>query len=327
MDALPITEETDLPYASTSVGRMHACGHDGHTAVLLSAASVLADRRARLPQPVKLIFQPAEELRGGAKRMVEEGVLEEKIGGHRVARLFGLHGWPGLPLHTVGSRPGPIMASMDNFTITVRGRGAHGAAPHQGRDPLLAASHVVTALQSVVGREIDPADAAVLTVGSFQAGQSPAVMPESAELTGTIRALRAETASAVQKRVREIAESTAQALGCTAETTWQMGYPPTVNDETCHARVLETARAALGPDHTTTLEAPSMAAEDFAFYQQTAAGAFFFLGLCPPEHSAWPGLYTPRFDFHDEALRTGTRMMCELALADHGGGPAARTCR
>ncbi|MFW6059890.1 MAG: M20 metallopeptidase family protein [Phycisphaeraceae bacterium] len=320
MDALPITEETGVPYASETQGVMHACGHDGHTTILLGAATVLAKLRERLPRPVKLVFQPAEEGRAGGKKLMEAGVLTEKVGGHRVAQLFGLHGWPWLELGVVGCKEGPIMASMDDFTITVRGAGGHGAAPHTTADPMVAAAQIVTALQSIVSRNVDPLEPAVLTVGTLNAGQAPNIIPDTAELTGTIRALSGATAQLIHRRLREIAESIAAAMGCVAEVTIHIGYPVTLNDADCADTVLATACDVLGEGRSVRIDRPSMAAEDFAFYGQSnepadgVPSAFYFLGLRPADREEYPGLHTPRFDFHDGVIPTGVRMMCELAL-------------
>jgi len=316
IDALPITEQTGLPYASRHEGMMHACGHDGHTTVLLGAATVLSRLRDRLPRPVKLIFQPAEEGRGGGKFLVEAGVLTEKVGGHRVSEVYGLHGWPQLEQGVVGCMPGAIMASMDEFTIEVRGRGAHGAAPHLGADPIAAAAQIVSALQTVVARNADPTDAAVLTVGTFNAGRAANIIPELATLTGTTRALNDATATLIHDRLREIAQQVAAAMGCEAQVQIHAGYPATINDAQCVDDVLRTAGRVLGAERAVTLERPSMAAEDFAYYGRSdgVRGAFYFLGLRPPGQATYPGLHTATFDFNDEVIPVGVRMMCELAL-------------
>ncbi|MEX1090636.1 MAG: amidohydrolase [Phycisphaeraceae bacterium] len=318
MDALPITEETGLPYASCGEdyrGRMHACGHDGHTTILLGAARVLNKLRSRLPRPVKLIFQPAEEVGGGAQRMIEAGVLDERLGGCAVGRIFGLHGWPGLPLGTIATRPGPMMASTDLFHIKVQGKGGHAAMPHLVRDPILAAAQIITALQSIVSREIPPSVPAVVSVAKFHAGSTENVIPDTAEFAGTIRALDDDTRQLLNRRVGEVAKAVGQAMRCAVTMELTEGYPPTHNDANLAAAVLTTGRQVLGDAAAQTLDRPLTVAEDFAYYGQSVPACFFFLGLRPPDQAAYPALHTPGFDFNDDAIPIAIRMMCALALA------------
>lgn len=314
MDALPITEQTGLAYASQNDGLMHACGHDGHTTILLGVASVLQAWRDHLPQPVKLLFQPAEEGEAGGRRLLEAGALEAAVGGYAIERIFGLHGWPQLPLGVIATRSGPLMASMDGFSVTIHGRGTHGAVPHLGADPIVAAAHIVTALQTIVSRNIDPTQPAVVSVGLVHAGQADNIIPDLARLAGTIRAVDAATAERLHQRIQQIAESTAAALGCEAKVEIRRGYPPLINDAHCAATVLQTARRIAGAKGVAALDVPCMTAEDFAFYAQQRPAAFFLLGLCPSQGGSWPGLHTPRFDFNDGAIAPGVRIMCELAL-------------
>jgi amidohydrolase len=316
LDALPIAEEGDLSYASRVPGRMHACGHDGHTTILLGAARVLARLRSRLPRPVKLIFQPAEETGAGAERMIEAGALDERTGGVRIARAFGVHGWPALPLGVVATRPGPLMAATDRFRIVVRGRGGHGSSPEATADPIVAAAHIVAALQTVVSRNVSPLATAVLSVGSFRAGEAPNVIPEEAILEGTIRTHDDGTSALVVRRLEEVAEGTARALGTGAQVEVTRTVPATTNDEEA-TRFLQEALAtgsAGGLQEVRVLESPVMASEDFSVYGRHVPACFFFLGLRAPGKPPPPGLHTPRFDFNDAAIAPGVEAFCRLAL-------------
>jgi len=311
MDALPITERTGKPYASQTPGVMHACGHDGHTAMLLGAARVL--KQLDLPRPVTLVFQPAEEGGAGGKRMVEDGALDGSLLGPKVEEIFGLHGWPDAPLGCVGSIPGPMLASTDELRITITGSQAHGAMPHQGVDPILAAAHVVTALQSIVSRNTDPLDSVVVTVGTFHGGTAINVIPEAVELTGTVRTLTAENRAMAARRVTETAQGVAQAMGCQATVEIIEGYPVTVNDTGLVERVHRIAAGALGAERVVPLDRPVMGGEDFSFYGACARACFFTLGLCPAGET-YPLLHTPEFDFNDDAAATGIEMLVRCAV-------------
>jgi amidohydrolase len=315
MDALPITEETGRSYASVTPGVMHACGHDGHTAMLLGAARVLRD--VERPRGVTLLFQPAEENGGGGERMCRDGVLAGAAGGWlgpRVGSVYGLHGWPTLPLGVLATRPGPMMASTDEFLITVRGVGGHAALPHLCRDPVVAASAVVLSLQTAVSRACGPLEAAVCTVGRIAGGTVDNIIPETVELEGTTRALTAEVRERLEERVKSIARFTAEAHGCEAEIRWNVGYPVTRNDEALTAQAQRLLRAVLGSDRVIDLDRPVMGGEDFSYYGRHAATCFFFLGLRPSDTASWPGLHTPRFDFNDGAIPVGVEALCALAL-------------
>ena len=317
MDALPIAERTSKPYVSTNAGVMHACGHDGHTTILIGAARTLS-RLPDRPNPVTLVFQPAEEGGAGGKVLCDEGVLLGERGGGigpPVSRIFGLHGWPDLPLGHVATRPGPLLASTDDFEIIVRGRQAHAAYPHFGRDPILAAAHVVTAVQSIASRSIDPLDSIVVTVAEFHAGSANNIIPESVRLTGTIRTLGARARVAARERFIEIVERTASAMGCAAEIDYKEGYPVTNNDPSLVEHFFSVARPALGEDRVRVVEHPSMGGEDFSYYGQHVPACFFLLGLCPEGQDAYPKLHQPDFDFNDDAIALGVEMMCRLALA------------
>ena len=314
IDALPIEEETGLAYASTRSGTMHACGHDGHTAILLGTALALAAMRDRLSRPVKLLFQPAEEVGGGAARMIGEGALDATVGGIAVGRMFGLHGWPHAPLGTVRTRTGALFASTDWVRIRLTGRGGHAAAPHRGTDPIVAAAQTITALQSIVSRNIDPALAAVLTITQLRAGTAVNIIPDVAELSGTIRAVCPQTRNLVAERVEWVAQQTAAAMGCEAEVQIDSGYPPTFNDEAWTTDVIKRAAQTVGEPNVMIMEHPEMVAEDFAYYGEQIPSCFALLGLCPTDRAHYPGLHTPTFDFNDAAIPLGIRLMCQVAL-------------
>ncbi|MEO1512914.1 MAG: amidohydrolase, partial [Planctomycetota bacterium] len=317
IDALPIAERTGKPYASTNDGTMHACGHDGHTAILLGAARVLS--KVERPRPVTLIFQPAEENGGGGELMVDEGALAGASAGgvgRPVTRIFGLHGWPEMPLGTVASRPGPLLAATDDFEVTIKGVQAHAAWPHAGRDPIVAASAIITALQTITSRGTAPTDAVVCTVGAIHGGTADNIIPESVEFIGTIRTLSDENRANAERRLREIVEHTARAHGCEAEITWKPGYPVTRNDEALAERWFGLAREALGEGRVFTVPNAFMGGEDFSYYGRAVPACFFLLGLRPGGHDGpVPQLHQPEFDFNDDSLGLGVEMMVRLATS------------
>ena len=319
MDALPIEERTGAPYASTRRGVMHACGHDGHTAILIGVARVLSKVEHR-PNPVTLIFQPAEEGGAGGRRMCEDGALlgesAGRIGlGPPVREIYGLHGWPLLPLGHVATRPGPLLAATDGFTIHVRGTQCHAAYPHLGRDPVVAAAAVVSALQTIPSRNASPLDSVVVTVGIIQGGTARNIIPETVTLSGTVRTLRPETRAMARERVCAVAQGVAAGMGCAAEVQWEEGYPVTRNDEGAAERFFAVARRTLGDRRVGVVPEPSMGGEDFSFYGRHVPACFFFLGLLPEGQASMPSLHQPEFDFNDEALPIGIETMCALALA------------
>lgn len=320
MDALPIVEQTGLEYASTHPGVMHACGHDGHTTVLIGAARVLS-KLAHRPNPVTLVFQPAEEGGAGGEKMCDDGCLGGAPAGGlgpKVGRIYGLHGWPQVPLGRIATRPGPLLAATDDFQITVRGHQCHGAYPHLGADPIVCASQIVQSLQTIVSRNAPPLDAIVVTVGAIHAGTVSNVIPAECQLIGTVRTLREEMRRHARERLFAIAQQTAIAHGCEALVDWKEGYPVTRNDPALAAQVLATARCAFGDDSSVTVDQPTMGGEDFSFYGRHVPACFFFLGLCPPgkDPHTVPQLHQPGFDFNDDALAPGVEMMCRLALSD-----------
>jgi amidohydrolase len=313
IDALPITEQTKLPYASTHAGRMHACGHDGHISTLLAAAAVLKSIEAELPVCVKLMWQPAEEGGAGARRLVKAGVLDGRPPyGPKVDAVFGLHGWPGLKVGTVATKGGALLAATDNFAARFHGSGCHGAFPHLGRDPIVTACEAVMSLQAFVSREMDPTDSAVVTVGKFNAGTATNVIPDVAMIEGTARTLtphaREQIAAAIERRCAGVAT----ANGCTLQFQWFDGYPPTINDPAMADYVAKVARQALGEGRFFPVARPSMGGEDFAYYLEKVPGCFFLVGVEPPDRDGYPPLHSDRYDFTDGAIAVGVRMFVEL---------------
>lgn len=312
MDALPIQEEADpdqVPYRSTTPGVMHACGHDGHTATLVAAAKVLSRCRDRLPGKVKFIFQPAEEEGGGAELLCDAGVMSSPA----VDAVFALHGWPTRPVGTVSLRSGPAMASTNPFQLVVRGVGCHGAYPQRGIDPIVAASHIVVALQSIVARNVAPVDSAVVTIGAIHGGSATNIIPPECVMKGTLRYLRPEVGDLLRRRLREVVEHTAQAHGAIGEVQFEKGYPPVINDPGLCELVTETAADLFGQDRMRTDDPPSLGAEDFSFYGKEAPAVMFRLGVRPVHMEDYPPLHSPHYNFNDDALPVGVRMFCELS--------------
>ncbi len=316
MDALPIQEESDRPWRSRVDGRMHACGHDGHTTILIGAARVLSrlSRERPLPRPVTFLFQPAEEGGAGGRRMVEEGALEGTRLGAAVAEIYALHGWPQFELGTVGTRAGAMMAASDRFDVLVRGSGGHAAWPHATRDPVPAACAIVTALQTIISRNTHVSDPSVLSVTMIQAGTAFNVIPSSAELHGTVRTLSEASRELIERRIGEIAESIARAHGCSASTEYRRGYPITSNDPGAVAVFERVARESVGAERVRTVPHPVMVGEDFAYYGLEVPSCFFALGLRPHDAASMPELHQPDFDFSDAAIPVGIELMCRLAL-------------
>jgi hippurate hydrolase len=303
MDALPIVEETGLPFASEIEGRMHACGHDGHTSMLVGAAHALSGMRDRLNGTVKFVFQPAEEGGGGGKVMVDEGVADD------VSSIFALHLWPGLPFGDVATKAGPIMAAADAFEIEIRGSGGHGAMPHLAADAVVIAAQVVTALQTVVSREVDPVEPAVLTVGEIGAGTAFNIIPEKARLGGTVRTLNPDLRKSMPGRIEDVARGVAQGMRGDANLGYTFSYPVTVNDEGAVGHALGVAEDLFGAQSVRELPNPSMTAEDFAFFLKKVPGAFIWLGVGEDVS----GLHTPQFAFDEEILQLGTALLAALA--------------
>ncbi len=308
LDALPMQEETVLPYRSVHDGVAHKCGHDGHTAILLGVAKILAASRDMGGANVRLLFQPAEEgvNGGGARVMVAEGALQG------VQSVYGLHNWPGFPKGQVHVCAGPVMAQVDNFQIKVLGEGGHASQPHLCRDPIVAAAQMVTALQTVVSRSLSCSESAVLTVGSFQAGRANNVIPSTATLLGTIRSFDAAVRARVHQRLQEVVQSVAAAMGVRAELDLQPEYPVLVNAAHCVEKVEQVAAKVVGAANLSSAGLPMSASEDFAFFAQEIPAAYFFLGA-GAETGTTPGCHHPDFDFDDDLLEIGIRMFLGLA--------------
>ncbi len=309
MDALPIHEETGAAYASESPGRMHACGHDGHTAILLGTAAVLAGHTGAFAGTIQLLFQPAEEGGLGAKRMVEDGVLENP----KVDAIFGLHGWPGLKVGIIATRPGPLLASVDGFTIRITGRGGHAAAPQDSVDPIVCAAAIVQSLQTIVSREADPTEASVLTISQINAGTAFNVIPDRAELHGTIRALCPARRKATIDSLERMSKNIAIAHRCEAAITYYGTTPVTHNTPELAAFIRQIATQTLGAAAFVEAPKPAMWGEDFAFYLERVPGCFFVLGVQPQDQGSYPMLHSPRYDFTDAAIPVGIRMMATTA--------------
>lgn len=307
MDALPILEDTGCSYASTTPGKMHACGHDGHTTILIGAARALA--LAERPNNVLFIFQPAEEGGAGGKRMCEDGVLNGSVLGRPADRIFGLHGYPGLHVGEVSTVDGPMMAAADMIHLTVKGKGGHAAMPHTGVDPIVVACHIVTAAQSIASRGVDPLDSIVVTFSQFNAGTAHNIIPGTVEIHGTVRTLQEDTRQFAERRLGEIAHGVASAFGAQVDYVYEHGYPVTVNDASMAAHFRANVGENLQPDCV-----PVMGGEDFSFYGHHVPACFFWLGLRAPGQSTYPNLHAPQFDFNDEAIPVGVRAMCRLAL-------------
>jgi hippurate hydrolase len=305
MDALPILEDTGLPFASEEEGKMHACGHDGHTSMLVGAAHALSGMRDRLGGTVKFIFQPAEEGGGGGKVMVDEGVADD------VSSIFALHLWPGLPFGKVATKAGPIMAAADAFEMEVKATGSHGAMPHFGSDAIAIAAQVVTALQTIVSREVDPVEPAVLTVGEIRAGTAFNVIPHRAHLGGTVRTLNADLRQKMPRRMEDLARGIAKGMRGDVALDYTFSYPVTVNNEAATNLALDVAEDLFGSESVLELPNPSMGAEDFAYFLEKVPGAFIWLGI--GEEAS--GLHTPTFAFDEDVLLRGSALLAALAIA------------
>src|SRR5262249_50972430 len=309
MDALPLTEETGAEFSSEHPGVHHACGHDGHTAMLLAAAAILMQQRDDLHGTVKLVFQPAEERPGGAKPMIEAGVMEDP----HVDACFGLHLANTHPVGTLVVQGGPLQASADTFEIIVNGVGGHGAAPQQTVDAVAVGAAIVAELQRIVSREVDPRDPAVITVGAFHAGTAPNIIPPRAELRGTIRSLDGNVQDFLHQRIHEIATGVASAARATADVRISRLYPVTVNDDEMAAFARAVVEQIVPPEQVIQAR-PIMGAEDMSFFLNTAPGCFIFVGSANAERNLHHPHHSPLFNFDEAGLPIGVQVLCQLAL-------------
>jgi amidohydrolase len=310
LDALPLTDGKDVPYRSQVPGKMHACGHDVHTTVLLGAARLLAESREHWNGTVKLIFQPAEETVGGARMLVEAGVLDDPP----VEAIFGLHVDPGLPVGQIGIRYGQRNASSDDLKIVIHGRSCHGAFPAAGVDAIVAAAHVVTALQSIVSRNVDARQAAVITLGTIQGGTQGNIVPARVEMVGTIRTLDPAIREHVKARIREVAEGVAAGFGARAEVIIDPSYDPVVNTDAEVDIVRDNTRRLLGDDAVVIVPRPSMGVEDFGFYLTKVPGAFFALGVRDEARGIVHPVHNEMFDVDEACLAVGAAMQVANVL-------------
>lgn len=317
LDALPLDEQNTFEHTSTRPGVMHACGHDGHTTILLGVAAALAssesarDRLARCGRSVRLLFQPAEEGGGGAQRMIDEGALDG------VDAVFGLHNWPVTPMGKIGVKPGAMMAASALFEVSVIGRGGHASQPHNAADPVLATAHIIEHLQALVSRETDPREPAVVSICTVHGGLAANVIPDQMDLSGTIRAFSDELLDELGGRLAAIVTTVAEASRCRAECVVRKQYPSLINHEAEARLIAEVAEEILGPQSVTTRGLPVLGAEDFSYYLLARRGAFFFLGAHEPGTEIVP-IHSSSYDFNDELILPGVRIFLRLIERFHG---------
>ncbi|KAF0196016.1 MAG: amidohydrolase [Bacillota bacterium] len=310
MDALEVQEATGLPFAATN-GKMHACGHDGHTAILLGVAKVLSLHRGSIVGTIKFLFQPAEECApfGGAKSLIEAGAMNNPT----VDYIYALHLWPDVPFGKVGLKSGSLMSASDRIRIDIIGKGGHGAIPHQAVDAVVVASQVVNSLQTIVSRTVDPLDAAVVTIGSLHAGQRYNVIAQTAHLDGTVRTQNEAVRKVLPERITTLVQSIAVGMGARAEINYELGYPTLYNNPQAINLLRTASVSVLGADSTVDLERPSMGGEDFAFFLDYAAGAMFWLGCKGPNTPDYP-IHNAKFDFDESVMVRGMAVFCTVAL-------------
>jgi len=313
MDALPMQELNTFDHASRHPGKMHACGHDGHTAMLLGAAHYLS-RHRNFDGTVYLIFQPAEEGGAGARKMIEDGLFDQ----FAMDAVYGMHNWPGLPAGTFGVIPGPMMASSNEFRVTVKGKGAHAAQPHRGIDPVMVAVQIAQAWQTIISREKNPLETAVLSITQIHAGSATNVIPDEAVLIGTVRTFSTEVLDLIQRRMEEMASGVAAGFNATVDFGFKRNYPPLINDPEKTAFAVEAMRAVVGAAAVNTAVEPTMGAEDFAFMLQAKPGCYAFIGNGDGEHrSGGHGLgpcqlHNGSYDFNDQLLPVGASYWARL---------------
>jgi IAA-amino acid hydrolase len=310
MDALPIHEETDVPFRSEIDGKMHACGHDCHTAMLLGAAKILKSKESEINGTIKLFFQPAEEGGAGGKLMRDEGALENP----KVERIFGLHVWPQMPTGQIGSKEGTFLAATTFLDLTIKGVGGHAAVPHLTRDPVLTSAQIITNLQSIISRELDPLDSGVVSISAIHGGQAANVIPSEVKILGTLRSLTMDGLKSLQRRVKEIAEKIAEAHECEAIVEYPGNdYPPTVNDGEMWDFAKKVGNSMLGKENVNDLEAV-MGGEDFAYYTEQVKGCFVVLGVQNKDIDAVYSVHHPMFKADEKALHIGTALHTAFAL-------------
>jgi hippurate hydrolase len=316
MDALPMQEVNTFPHASVHPGKMHACGHDGHTAMLLGAAKHLAEHRD-FDGTVYLVFQPAEEGGAGAKRMIEDGLFEQCP----MDAIYGMHNWPGIPFGHMSVTEGPLMASSNEFYLTVKGKGGHAAQPHKCVDPVMIGVQIAQSWQTIISRRTSPLDTAVLSLTQFHAGTATNVIPDEAKLAGTVRTLSWQVLDMIEKQMEEVAVNTAAAFGAEAEFKFRRNYPPLVNHPESTRFAVEVMKAVVGPDKVDAKVEPSMAAEDFAYFLQAKPGCYIFIGNGEGEHREGGHglgpcvLHNGSYDFNDQLLPVGASFWVKLVEA------------
>ena len=312
IDALPIQEANELPYKSIYPNRMHACGHDGHTAMVLGGASLLAPSRTDLAGNVKFIFQPAEETppEGGARAMIEQGVLENP----KVEVIFGIHIWPDVPAGKIGLMSGPIMAEADRFELTLRGKGGHGATPHHTVDSLVLTAQTILSLQTLVSRKVDPLKSVVVSICSCHGGSAYNILPDEMLLEGTTRYFEPEMGEFLEEQIAQIVGGICQAYGGSYALKYQYGFPPTVNDADITARVAGAAAEILGDDNVNWVQEPSMIGEDFSCFLQEVPGCYFWLGTGNPAKGIVHPLHSPRYQMDESILSQGTAILAKAIV-------------
>lgn len=313
IDALPIEEEADVPWRSINKGVMHACGHDAHAAILLGVAHMLALLKDKLPCKVRLIFQPAEEsgVRSGARQLIEEGALDG------VEAIWGLHVWSSLPAGKIGYRSGPTMASADIWEVEIKGKGGHGSRPHEAIDPTIAAASIVLSLQTIISRELDPQETAVLSIGRLESGSAPNVIPEKALIQGNIRTTSSIVRDELPGSIGRIAKGIGSALRCGVKTNFIPVYPVTVND-TDMVETLKKVASAMFGDQSLTEMPIVMGSEDFSFYQQKVPGVIFFLGMADSQKGTDAEHHNPTFKTNDGVLKKGVALLTALVMESKG---------
>ena len=321
IDALPLVEETGLPFASETEGICHACGHDLHMSAVLGSAILLSKLRKKLPGTVKFIFQPAEEGQQGAKSLLAQNVLHNPD----VDYIFGLHTWPEIPGGTIGFRHGAMMASSDTFTITVIGKGGHAAHPHKCIDPVVVSAQIIVALQTIVSRSVKPVEGAVITIGKVVAGTKGNIIPTEAKMEGTIRTLNPEVRSLIHADLKRLATSIAEAFGAEAKVELNLGGPPVVCTDMLVDTVAEVGRTLLGKERVIELKEPSMGSEDFAFYLEQIPGVFFRIGTQTADANSKLALHSPKIIFSEQGIIEGAKVLAGCVLKINGGDPTEIT--